>query len=248
MSAGSSERVALVTGGSRGIGKAIARVLASEGAQVVLTAREADVAARVAGELSAEGGRVRGVALDISVDASVDTAIGELLDDYGKIPILVNNAGITCDNLLLRMKMDDWDRVLQTNLTGVYRLCRALVPSMVRGRFGRIVNITSVVAAIGNAGQANYAAAKAGIEGLSRSLARELASRNVTVNCVAPGFIDTDMTRELPEKAREKLLAEVPLGRLGSGDDVARAVAFLVGPGGDYITGTTLQVNGGMHM
>jgi 3-oxoacyl-[acyl-carrier protein] reductase len=242
------ECVALVTGGSRGIGRAIASRLAADGAQVVLTARSEETARRVADELSAEGGRLRGVALDISDDSSVEGAVGALLDDYAKIPVLVNNAGITCDNLLLRMKIDDWDRVLQTNLTGAYRMCRALVPSMVRGRYGRIVNVSSVVATVGNPGQANYCAAKAGIEGMSRSLARELASRNITVNCVAPGFIDTDMTRELPEEARKKLLAEIPLRRLGSGDDVAAAVSFLVGPGGDYITGTTLHVNGGMYM
>jgi 3-oxoacyl-[acyl-carrier protein] reductase len=243
-----SDRVALVTGGSRGIGRAIACRLAAEGAEVVLTARTASAAESAAAEIVATGGRARGIELDVSDDASVENGLAAVFEDYARIHVLVNNAGIACDNLLLRMKKEDWDRVLQTNLSGVYRLCRAVVPSMVRGRYGRIVNITSVVAEIGNAGQANYAAAKAGVEGFSRSLARELASRNITVNCVAPGFIDTDMTRRLPEQAREKLLAEVPLGRLGATDDVAAAVLFLVGPGGDYITGSTLQVNGGMSM
>jgi 3-oxoacyl-[acyl-carrier protein] reductase len=178
----------------------------------------------------------------------VERAVAALVEDYATIPILVNNAGITCDNLLLRMKKDDWERVLQTNLTGVYRLCRALVPSMVRARYGRIINISSVVAEMGNPGQANYAAAKAGIEAFSRSLARELASRNVTVNCVAPGFIDTDMTRSLNQAARDKLLAQVPLGRWGTPEDVGEAVCFLAAADADYLTGVTLKVNGGLAM
>jgi 3-oxoacyl-[acyl-carrier protein] reductase len=186
--------------------------------------------------------------MDVADDASVERGCAELLEACGSIPILVNNAGITRDNLLMRMKKEEWDAVLSTNLTGIFRTCRALVPSMVRARYGRIVNVTSVVAKIGNPGQANYAAAKAGIEGMTRSLARELASRNVTANCVAPGFIDTDMTRELPEEARKKLLDQVPLRRLGTPADVASAVVFLVGEGASYITGATLDVNGGMYM
>jgi len=248
MSATLEGRVALVTGGSRGIGRAVAEGLAAAGAEVVLTARSEDAAAASAGALAAGGRRVRGVALDVCDGDAVQRVVAELLEAYGRIPILVNNAGVTRDSLLLRMKDDDWDAVLRTNLTGVYRLCRALVPSMVRARYGRIVNIGSVVAATGNPGQTNYAATKAGIEGFSRSLARELASRNVTVNCVAPGFIDTDMTRALDEGARQRLLEQVPLGRLGTPADVAAAVRFLVGPGADYITGITLNVNGGMYM
>jgi len=241
-------KVALVSGGSRGIGREIAATLASAGAEVVLTSRNTEAAARAASEISTEGRVVRGIALDVADPGSIEQALPALLKDYARIPILVNNAGITCDNLLMRMKPDDWDRVLQTNLSGVYRLCRALVPSMIRARYGRIVNITSVVAQMGNPGQTNYTAAKAGIEGFSRSLARELASRNVTVNCVAPGFIDTDMTRALDDTSRETLLEQVPLKRLGTPADVAAAVGFLVGPGADYITGITLNVNGGMYM
>jgi len=239
---------ALVTGGTRGIGKEVARRLAACGARVIVTGRSDESAAAAAQELSAEGLDVRGIGMDVADDGSVSDGIAGLLDDYGRIGVLVNNAGITCDNLLLRMKKEDWDGVLQTNLTGVYRMCRALIPSMVRARFGRVVNISSVVAGLGNVGQANYAAAKAGMEGFSRSMARELASRNITVNCVAPGFIDTDMTRELDDKSRRALLAGVPLGRLGTPGDVAEAVRFVVGPGSEYITGITLQVNGGMLM
>jgi 3-oxoacyl-[acyl-carrier protein] reductase len=241
-------RVALVTGGSRGIGRGIAAALADAGAEVVLTSRSAASAERTVEELAADGRRLRGIALDVADAGSVETAISALLDDYARIPILVNNAGITRDNLLLRMKQDAWDSVVQTNLTGVYRVCRALVPSMVRARFGRIVNMGSVVAETGNPGQTNYAATKAGVEGFTRSLARELASRNITVNCIAPGFIDTDMTRELSEDSRTKLLDQVPLRRLGTADDIAASVLFLVGASGDYITGTTLNVNGGMYM
>jgi 3-oxoacyl-[acyl-carrier protein] reductase len=178
----------------------------------------------------------------------VKSAVKELLEAYGTIPLLVNNAGIVRDNLLLRMKKNDWEDVIGTNLTGCYRLCRALVPSMVRARFGRIVSVTSVVGRVGSPGQANYAAAKAGIEGMTRSLARELATRNITVNCVAPGFIDTDMTRGLSDDRRRQLLDQVPLKRLGTPEDVASAVLFLLGEGAGYITGTTLDVNGGMYM
>jgi len=239
---------ALVTGGSRGIGRAIATQLALAGAEVVLTARSAEAAEEAASEIRTASGQAHGIALDVSDDASVERAVAALIEDYATIPILVNNAGITCDNLLIRMKKDDWERVLQTNLTGVYRLCRALVPSMVRARYGRIINISSVVAEMGNPGQANYAAAKAGIEAFSRSLARELASRKVTVNCVAPGFIDTDMTRALSQAARDKLLEQVPLGRWGTPEDVGEAVCFLAAAEADYITGVTLKVNGGLAM
>lgn len=241
-------QTALVTGGSRGIGRQVAETLARAGARVVLTARSVAGAESAAQEITAAGFQAHGIELDVTSDDSVRRALASLGDDYARIPILVNNAGITSDNLLLRMKVEDWDRVLQTNLAGVYRLCRALVPSMVRARLGRIVNITSVVATTGNPGQTNYAAAKAGTEGFSRSLARELASRNVTVNCVAPGFIDTDMTRELGEAARAKLLDQIPMQRLGTAEDVAQAVLYLVGPGASYVTGITLHVNGGMYM
>jgi 3-oxoacyl-[acyl-carrier protein] reductase len=241
-------RVALVSGGARGIGRSIAAALARAGAEVVLTARSAEAARDVAAAISEDGGKVRGVALDVGDDASVDATFAAVLADYGTIPILVNNAGITRDGLLLRLKREDWDHVVNTDLTGIYRLCRKLVPGMVRGRYGRIVNITSVVAASGNPGQTNYAAAKAGVEGFTRSLALELASRNVTVNCVAPGFIDTDMTRELGEPVREKLLARVPLGRLGQPEEVAAAVVFLASQQASYVTGATLNVNGGMYM
>lgn len=241
-------RVALVTGGSRGIGWQVAATLAGAGAEVVLTSRSAEAAEAAATRIVALGHRARGVALDVADSAIVERIAKTLLSDYGTIAVLVNNAGITRDNLLLRMKQEDWDAVLATNLTGIYRMCRALVPAMVRSRYGRIVNITSVVAAIGNPGQGNYAAAKAGAEGLTRSLARELASRNITVNCVAPGFIDTEMTRALDEQARRRLLEHVPLDRLGQPEDVAAAVLFLVSPAAGYITGATLNVNGGMHM
>ncbi len=248
MSGSLEGKVALVTGGSRGIGRAIAQRLAADGAEVVVGARTVEAAESAAGDIVAAGGRARSIVLDVSDDASVDASVAALLRDYGTIPLLVNNAGITRDNLLLRMKREDWELVLGTNLTGAYRLCRALVPGMVKARYGRIVNLTSVVAHVGNSGQANYAASKAGLEGLTRSLARELASRNITVNCVAPGFIDTDMTRALPEQARKRLLDQVPLGRLGAPDDVAAAVRYLLGDEAGYITGAVLHVNGGLDM
>ena len=242
------DQTVMVTGGSRGIGKTIAATLAACGARVILTSRSAESAETAAREIASDGAQVRGVALDVADDNAVKEGVSALLKDYARIPILVNNAGITQDNLLLRMKKGDWDRVLDTNLTGVYRLCRALVPSMVRARYGRIVNISSVVAELGNPGQANYVAAKAGVEGFTRALARELAARNITVNAVAPGFIDTDMTRSLGQDAREKLMSQIPLARLGTVEDVAAAVRFLVRRSTDYITGITLNVNGGMHM
>ena len=241
-------RAAIVTGASRGIGRAIARSLASAGAEVIACATTVGGADDTVLQIVSEGGKAQAAALDVSDEVSVAGTVSELLKAYGTIPLLVNNAGITRDNLLLRMKKEDWDQVIGTNLSGVYRMCRALVPSMIRARFGRIVNITSVVAHTGNPGQANYCASKAGIEGMTRSLARELASRNITVNCVAPGFIETEMTRSLDESVREKLLGKVPLGRLGTPGDVAAAVCFLVGTGADYITGSVLDVNGGMNM
>ncbi|HEX6850716.1 MAG TPA: 3-oxoacyl-ACP reductase FabG [Candidatus Polarisedimenticolaceae bacterium] len=248
MSATLSGKIALVTGASRGIGREIALALARAGAEVACAARTEEAAVATARSIEEAGGRARALAMDVADDLSVERGCAGLLEACGSIPILVNNAGITRDNLLMRMKKEEWDAVLSTNLTGIFRTCRALVPSMVKARYGRIVNVTSVVAKIGNPGQVNYAAAKAGIEGMTRSLAREIASRNVTVNCVAPGFIDTDMTRELPEEARKKLLDQVPLRRLGTAADVASAVVFLVGEGASYITGATLDVNGGMYM
>jgi 3-oxoacyl-[acyl-carrier protein] reductase len=241
-------KTALVTGGSRGIGAGIAAVLASAGAHVLVAARGKGGADEVAARIRAEGGSAEGLALDIARDEDVREVLAGALKTHATIPLLVNNAGITRDNLLLRMKKEEWDDVVGTNLSGIYRVCRALVPSMVRARYGRIVNITSVSGRAGNPGQVNYAAAKAGIEGFTRSLARELASRNVTVNCVAPGFIDTDMTRALTDAQRTELLAQVPMGRLGTPQDVATAVEFLLGEGAAYITGITLDVNGGMYM
>jgi 3-oxoacyl-[acyl-carrier protein] reductase len=240
--------VALVTGASRGIGKEIAAALAGRGAEVLVAARGQEGAAAVAEELAARGGRARPLVLDVSDDDSVRAAVVELQKAYDTISFLVNNAGIVRDGLLLRMKKQDWDDVIATNLSGVYRMCRAMVPGMVRARFGRIVNVTSVSGRTGNPGQANYAASKAGVEGLTRSLARELASRNITVNCVAPGFIDTDMTRGLGDEVRTTLLGQVPLKRLGTPAEVAAAVLFLLGEGASYITGITLDVNGGMYM
>ncbi len=243
MSGSFDGKVALVTGAGRGIGREIAVRLAAEGARVVATDLRFDDEAPPGGD-----GRIRNVVMDITDDAAVEAAVQDLSRDYGTIPLLVNNAGITRDNLLLRMKKDEWDAVIATNLTGTYRLCRTLIPAMVRARYGRIVNISSVVARLGNAGQANYAAAKAGVEGLTRTLAREFASRNITVNCVAPGFIDTAMTRGLSEEARARLMDLVPMKRLGTPADVASAVLFLLGDPASYITGTTLYVNGGMYM
>ena len=241
-------KAALVTGGSRGIGSGIATALAEGGAHVIVAARGLAGAEEQVLRIREAGGSAEAVALDISRDDQVQEVLAGLVKAHGTIPLLVNNAGITRDNLLLRMKKEEWDDVVGTNLTGIYRVCRALVPAMVRARYGRIVNITSVSGRIGNPGQVNYAAAKAGIEGFTRSLARELAGRNVTVNCVAPGFIDTEMTRVLTESQRSTLLEQVPMHRLGTPADVAAAVGFLLGEGAAYITGITLDVNGGMYM
>lgn len=248
MTASLDSQVALVTGATRGIGKAIALRLAADGATVVGTATTDEGARSIAAMLEAAGCRGTGMRLDVNDPAQVDSVLAAIGNEFGPVVILVNNAGVTRDNLLLRMKDDEWNTIVETNLTSVYRLSKAVLRGMMRARHGRIVNIGSVVGASGNAGQSNYAAAKAAVVGFTKSLAQEVGSRNVTVNCVAPGFIDTDMTRNLPEAAREALLARIPLGRLGEPDDVAAAVAYLVGPGGAYVTGTTLHVNGGMYL
>jgi 3-oxoacyl-[acyl-carrier protein] reductase len=241
-------QVALVTGASRGIGRAIALALGQAGATVVGTATTEPGAEGISTALAAAGVKGEGRVLNVADAALIDALVGAVEKAHGPIGILVNNAGITQDNLALRMKDAEWDAVIDTNLKSVFRLSRAVLRGMMKARAGRIVNITSVVGASGNPGQVNYAAAKAGIAGMTRSLAREIGSRGITVNCVAPGFIDTDMTRALPEQAREGLLAQIPLGRLGQPEDIAAAVVFLAGPGGAYVTGTTLHVNGGMYM
>jgi len=237
--------VALVTGASRGIGAAIASALADAGATVVGTATSDGGAAAISETL---GDRGRGIALNIADDASVQAAVADVQGNEGAPTILVNNAGITRDNLLMRMKQEEWDDVLGTNLSGTYRVSKACLRGMMKAKKGRIVSIASVIGIMGNAGQANYAAAKAGMIGFSKSLAREIGSRNITVNVVAPGFIDTDMTRVLPEEQRTAMLTQVPLGRLGDASDIANAVVFLASPAGAYVTGETLHVNGGMLM
>jgi 3-oxoacyl-[acyl-carrier protein] reductase len=238
--------IALVTGASRGIGAAIAQRLSSDGARVIGTATTAEGAARISETLGRSGGR--GAVLDVASQASIDALIDGVESQEGPVGILCNNAGITRDTLLLRMKQEDWDAVLQTNLASVFRLSKAVLRGMMKARKGRIISIASVVGLTGNAGQANYAAAKAGIVGFSKSLAREVGSRHITVNVVAPGFIDTDMTRALSEQQRAGLSTQIPLGRLGLPADIAAAVAFLASPEAAYITGETLNVNGGMHM
>jgi 3-oxoacyl-[acyl-carrier protein] reductase len=237
--------VALVTGASRGIGAAIASALAAAGATVIGTATSESGASTVSEAL---GSNVRGIVLDIAEDESVEAALKDIQAKEGAPTILVNNAGITRDNLLMRMKPEEWNAVISTNLSGVYRLCKGCLRGMMKARRGRIVNIASVIGVMGNAGQSNYAAAKAGVIGFSKSLAREIGSRNITVNVVAPGFIDTDMTRILPEDQRTAMLAQVPLGRLGESEDIANAVLFLASPAAAYVTGETLHVNGGMLM
>jgi 3-oxoacyl-[acyl-carrier protein] reductase len=240
--------VALVTGASRGIGQAIALALAARGATVVGTATGPTGVAAIDAALAAAGGTGRGLALDVGDGAACEAAVAAIEAREGAVTILVNNAGITRDTLLLRMKPEDWDAVISTNLGSVFRLSKAVLRGMMKARKGRIISIASVVGLIGNPGQANYCAAKAGIGGFTRSLAREVASRGITVNVVAPGFIDTDMTRGLPEAQRSALAAQIPLGRLGLPADIAEAVCFLAGPGAAWITGETLNVNGGMHM
>jgi 3-oxoacyl-[acyl-carrier protein] reductase len=246
MTESASKGVALVTGASRGIGRAIALALAHEGWRVVGTATTDAGAAAITEALAPHGGR--GIALNVTDAAASQAAVDDIVAKEGGLHVLVNNAGITRDTLSMRMKDEDWDAVLDTNLKAVFRLARAATKPMMKQRSGRIINITSVVGASGNAGQANYAAAKAGVAGLTRSLARELGSRGITVNCIAPGFIATDMTEVLPEAQKAALLAQIPLGRLGAPEEIAAAVAFLASPGGAYITGTELHVNGGMYM
>jgi 3-oxoacyl-[acyl-carrier protein] reductase len=235
-------KLALVTGATRGIGRAIAAELAKQGAKVVGTATSEEGAKAI----TAAG--LNGRVLNVRDAVQTDAMLAEVQKEFGDIAVLVNNAGITRDNLALRMKDADWDEVIETNLKAVFRLSRAVMRGMMKARWGRIINITSVVGASGNPGQANYAAAKAGIVGMSKSLAQELGSRNITVNCVAPGFIDTDMTRALPEAQKGALLARIPLGRLGEPEDIAAAVAYLASPAAGYVTGAVLHVNGGMYL
>ncbi|TRZ92887.1 MAG: 3-oxoacyl-ACP reductase FabG [Rhodocyclaceae bacterium] len=241
-------QVALVTGASRGIGRAIAMELGAQGARVIGTATSTEGAADIQKELDAAGITGLGAKLDVRDPAACEALIGEIEGKFGAVGILVNNAGITRDNLSMRMKDDEWDAVIDTNLKAVFRLSKLVMRGMMKARHGRIISITSVVGSSGNPGQANYAAAKAGVAGMTRALAQELGSRNITVNCVAPGFIDTDMTKSLPEAQREALLQKIPLGRLGQASEIAAAVAFLAGSRAGYITGTTLHVNGGMYM
>lgn len=241
-----SGEIALVTGASRGIGSAIADHLAALGATVIGTATSESGAAAIGERLAALGGHGR--VLDVADPASVDALLDEVAKAFGPVSILVNNAGITRDQLLMRMKDEDWDAVINTNLSSIFRTSKAVMRGMMKARRGRIINIASVIGLTGNAGQSNYAAAKAGIIGFSKSMAREVGSRGITVNVVAPGFIETDMTRDLPETQKEAMLGQIALGRLGSPDDIAEAVAFLAGPAGAYITGETLHVNGGMYM
>jgi 3-oxoacyl-[acyl-carrier protein] reductase len=240
-------QIALVTGASRGIGRAIAGALAAQGMKVIGTATT-DAGATAIGEALAAHEGCRGLRLDVNEGPALDAAIDGIVKEHGALHVLVNNAGITRDMLSMRMKDDDWDAVIATNLKAVFRASRAAIRPMMKQRYGRIVNITSVVGASGNAGQANYAAAKAGVAGMTRSLARELGSRGITVNCVAPGFIETDMTKSLSEAQTSALMAQIPLGRLGHASDIAHAVAFLASPNAGYITGTELHVNGGMFM
>ena len=246
--AGLEGKVSLVTGASRGIGRAVARALAAEGATVVLGARDEARLGEAVAEIAAAGGKAAALALDVASRTSVEGAFERLLEEHGRIDHLVNNAGITRDNLLLRMKQEEWDLVMATNLTGVFLCTQAALRPMLKQRSGRIVNVTSVVGLTGNAGQANYAASKAGIVGFTKAVAREVASRSITVNAVAPGFIATDMTGAMNEKAREAVLSGVPLGRVGRPEDVAGAVVFLVSDAAAYITGQVVGVDGGFHM
>lgn len=238
--------IALVTGASRGIGKAIAEQLASQGATVIGTATSDSGADNISAYLSEFGGK--GMCLNVTDTDSIAAVIKAITAEYGDVSILVNNAGITKDNLLMMMKEDQWNDIINTNLTSIYRLSKAVIRKMMKARKGRIINIASVVGMTGNPGQTNYSATKAGMLGFTKSLAREIGSRNITVNCVAPGFIDTDMTKELPEEQREALIKQIPLNRLGDPADIAAAVSFLAAPTAAYITGETINVNGGMYM
>ncbi len=240
--------IALVTGASRGIGRAIAQALGKAGAVVVGTATTESGAAAISDYLGGASAKGRGALLDVTNAESIEATCTAIEKEFGAISILVNNAGITQDNLALRMKDAEWDSVIDTDLKSVYRLSKAVLRGMMKLRRGRIINVTSVVGSMGNPGQINYAAAKAGVAGMARSLAREIGSRGITVNCVAPGFVDTDMTKALPDAQRAQLTEQIPLGRLGQPDDIAHAVLFLASPGAGYITGATLHVNGGMYM
>ncbi len=241
-------QVALVTGASRGIGQAVALALGKQGATVIGTATSQSGAEAIGAYLVQAGVKGMGLAMNVNDLVQVEQGLAAIQKQFGEVSILVNNAGITRDNLLMRMKDEEWDDIIETNLKSVFRLSRGVLRAMMKARQGRIINIASVVGSMGNAGQTNYAAAKAGMIGFSKSLAREVGSRNITVNCVAPGFIDTDMTRALSEDQRKGLLEHIPLGRLGSVEDIAAAVSFLASPQAAYVTGTTLHVNGGMYM
>ncbi|HRH15751.1 MAG TPA: 3-oxoacyl-ACP reductase FabG [Azonexus sp.] len=243
-----NDKIALVTGATRGIGRAIALELGKQGATVIGTATSDNGAADISAYLIEAGLKGKGAVLEVCDSQQIDSLLSTIARDFGPIAVLVNNAGITRDNLAMRLGDDEWDAVIDTNLKAVFRLSRGVMRGMMKARFGRIVNITSVVGYSGNPGQANYCAAKAGVAGMTRSLARELGSRNITVNCVAPGFIATDMTHALTEDQRQAMLATIPLGRAGTPEDVAGAVGFLVSPAAAYVTGTTVHVNGGMFM
>lgn len=242
------DRVALVTGASRGIGAAIASHLGAQGATVVGTATTEDGAGRISARFQELGINGRGMALNVTDADAVTSLVKAITAEYGGVGILVNNAGVTRDNLLMRMKEDEWSEVVDTNLNAIYRLSKACLRGMTKARWGRIINISSVVGSMGNPGQANYSATKAGVEGFSRALAREIGSRGVTVNSIAPGFIDTDMTRELPEAQRESLVNQIAVGRLGQPEEIAAVVGFVASDGAAYITGETIHVNGGMYM
>lgn len=244
----SDKGLALVTGASRGIGRAIAERLANDGFKVVGTATSESGAAQISEALQGINSENAGIVLNISDADQTDAALKQLLADHGTPAVVVNNAGITRDNLFLRMSEEEWDAVINTNLSGVFRVCKAMVKPMIKQKSGCIINVSSIIGTTGNAGQANYAAAKAGLEGFSRSLAQEIASRNITVNCVAPGFIQTDMTEILPEAQKEAILATIPVKRLGQADEIAGTVAFLASSDAKYITGQTIHVNGGMNM